>query len=112
MLADNPPTFLLASSDPALLAGLEPVLTALAAHVEVVLTAEAALASMTAHHIKTEPARSQRISDELSGYVDRDLSDFGNDQESQTDGQVAGAQRLVLQVKSVLQFDLHFQTGP
>jgi two-component system cell cycle response regulator len=53
MLADNPPTFLLASSDPALLAGLEPVLTALAAHVEVVLTAEAALASMTAHHPPT-----------------------------------------------------------
>lgn len=48
MLANNPPTFLLASHDPALLTAIEPVLLASGARVEVVLTAEAALASMTA----------------------------------------------------------------
>jgi diguanylate cyclase (GGDEF)-like protein len=44
----RPSTILLASPDPALLAAIEPVLLALAANVEVVLSAEAALDSMTA----------------------------------------------------------------
>ena len=48
MLANNPPTFLLASPDPALLAAIEPVLLASGARVEVVLAAEAALAAITA----------------------------------------------------------------
>jgi diguanylate cyclase (GGDEF)-like protein len=48
MLANNPPTFLLASPDPVLLTAVERVLLASGARVEVVLSAEAALASMTA----------------------------------------------------------------
>jgi diguanylate cyclase (GGDEF)-like protein len=44
------PTFLLASSEPALLAAIEPLLSAAAERVEVVLSAQAALASMTAPH--------------------------------------------------------------
>jgi diguanylate cyclase (GGDEF)-like protein len=48
MLANNPPTFLLASPDPALLSAVERVLLASGARVEVVLSAEAALASITA----------------------------------------------------------------
>jgi CheY-like chemotaxis protein len=48
MLANNPPTFLLASPEPALLTAVERVLLASGARVEVVLSAEAALASMTA----------------------------------------------------------------
>jgi len=48
MLANNTPTFLLASPDPALLSEMEPVLVASGARVEVVLSAEAALAAMTA----------------------------------------------------------------
>ena len=48
MHADNPPTFLLASPEPALLTAIEPVLLANGARVEIVLTAEAALAAMTA----------------------------------------------------------------
>jgi diguanylate cyclase (GGDEF)-like protein len=48
MLADNPPTFLLASPEPALLADLEPVLTGSGGRVEIVLSAEAALGAMTA----------------------------------------------------------------
>jgi diguanylate cyclase (GGDEF)-like protein len=48
MLANNPPTFLLASPDPALLTAVERVLLASGARVEVVLSAEAALTSMTA----------------------------------------------------------------
>jgi diguanylate cyclase (GGDEF)-like protein len=47
MLANNPPTFLLASPEPALLAAIEPALLATGARVEVVLSAEAALASIT-----------------------------------------------------------------
>jgi diguanylate cyclase (GGDEF)-like protein len=47
MLASNQPTFLLASHEPALLSALEPVLNAAGARVEVVLSAEAALAAMT-----------------------------------------------------------------
>ena len=47
MLANNPPTFLLASPEPALLAAFEPVLLTCGARVEIVLSAEAALASMT-----------------------------------------------------------------
>jgi len=42
-------TFLLASPDPALLAALEPLLLASGARVEIVLTAEAALTSITGH---------------------------------------------------------------
>jgi len=48
MLANNPPTFLLASSEPTLLTAVERVLLASGARVEVVLSADAALASMTA----------------------------------------------------------------
>ena len=48
MHADNPPTFLLASPEPALLTAIEPVLLANGARVEIVLSAEAALAAMTA----------------------------------------------------------------
>ena len=42
------PTFLLASPEPALLAAIEPILSAGGERVEVVLSAQAALASMTA----------------------------------------------------------------
>jgi diguanylate cyclase (GGDEF)-like protein len=48
MLANTPPTFLLASSEPALLAAVEPALLASGAYVEIVLSAEAAMVSMTA----------------------------------------------------------------
>jgi diguanylate cyclase (GGDEF)-like protein len=48
MLANSNPTFLLASPEPALLAAIEPVLAASGARVEIVLSAEAALASMIA----------------------------------------------------------------
>jgi diguanylate cyclase (GGDEF)-like protein len=48
MFANNPPTFLLASPEPALLAAIEPMLLATGARVEVVLSAEAALAIITA----------------------------------------------------------------
>jgi diguanylate cyclase (GGDEF)-like protein len=48
MLANNPPTFLLASPEPALLSAVEQALLATGARVEVVLSAEAALAAMTA----------------------------------------------------------------
>ncbi len=48
MLANSPPTFLLASPDPALLAALEPTLVAAGARVEIVLSAPAALVAMTA----------------------------------------------------------------
>jgi diguanylate cyclase (GGDEF)-like protein len=44
------PTYLIASPDPALLAAIEPVLLAAGARAEIVLTAEAALASITAHN--------------------------------------------------------------
>jgi diguanylate cyclase (GGDEF)-like protein len=47
MLANNSPTFLLASPEPALLAAVEPLLLASGACVEIALSAEAALASMT-----------------------------------------------------------------
>jgi two-component system, cell cycle response regulator len=47
MLANNPPTFLLASSEPALLALVEPILLTAGARVEVVLTTPAALAATT-----------------------------------------------------------------
>jgi diguanylate cyclase (GGDEF)-like protein len=50
MPANNQPAFLLASPDTALLAAIEPVLLASGAKVEIVLTAEAALASITAPH--------------------------------------------------------------
>jgi diguanylate cyclase (GGDEF)-like protein len=50
MLVNNPPTFLLASAEPALLAAMEPVLLGAGARVEVVLSAPAALARMTAAH--------------------------------------------------------------
>ena len=47
MLVKSLPTFLLASPEPALLAAVEPVLLAAGALVQVVLSAQAALASMT-----------------------------------------------------------------
>ena len=48
MLAEISPIFLLASSDPALLTAIEPVLLATGARVEIVLSAEAALIAITA----------------------------------------------------------------
>lgn len=48
MLADNGPTYLLASPEPALLAALEPVLAASGARVEVALSADSVLAAMIA----------------------------------------------------------------
>jgi len=48
MLAEISPIFLLASSDPALLTAIEPVLLATGARVEIVLSAEAALVAITA----------------------------------------------------------------
>jgi diguanylate cyclase (GGDEF)-like protein len=48
MLANNPPVYLLASNDPALLAKIERTLLASGARVEIVRFAEAALASMSA----------------------------------------------------------------
>jgi diguanylate cyclase (GGDEF)-like protein len=48
MLANNPPNFLLASPDPTLLTAVERTFLASGAHVEVVLSSEAAFASMTA----------------------------------------------------------------
>lgn len=48
MLANNPPTLLIASPDSTLLTAIEQALLASGARVEVVLTAAAALASMTA----------------------------------------------------------------
>jgi diguanylate cyclase (GGDEF)-like protein len=50
MHSANPPLYLLASAEPALLAAIEPVLLASGARVQVVLTAEAALAAITAPH--------------------------------------------------------------
>ena len=49
MTAHTPPHILLASSDPALLAAVEPILLAAGNCVEVVLSAQAALASIAAH---------------------------------------------------------------
>jgi diguanylate cyclase (GGDEF)-like protein len=50
MLANPTPMFLLASPDPALLAAFEPILSACGAQVEVVLSADPALVSLTAPH--------------------------------------------------------------
>ena len=50
MLPYSTLTFLLASAEPALLAAIEPVLAADGAHVEIVLSAEAALPALTAAH--------------------------------------------------------------
>jgi diguanylate cyclase (GGDEF)-like protein len=49
MLAEPPPDFLLASPDAALLAILEPVLLAIGSRVEIAITSEAALRTLTAH---------------------------------------------------------------
>lgn len=46
MLAQNPPVFLLAAPEPALLASIEPVFLSAGARVEIVLTAQAALTAM------------------------------------------------------------------
>jgi diguanylate cyclase (GGDEF)-like protein len=46
MLVTAPPTFLLGSSDPTLLAAIEPVLAAAGGHVQIVLSAESALSAM------------------------------------------------------------------
>ncbi len=48
MIANDSPTFLLASPEPALLSAIEPVLLAAGAKVDIVLTADAALAAMIA----------------------------------------------------------------
>ncbi len=50
MRAHNPPDLLLASPDPALCAAVESVLRALGAHLEIVVSAEAALACIAAHN--------------------------------------------------------------
>jgi len=50
MLAHSAPTFLLASHEPALLAAIEPVLTACGADIEIFLTAEDALPALAAPH--------------------------------------------------------------
>jgi len=50
MLANNTPTFLLASPDPALLTEIEASIERVGARVEVVLSAETALSAMTAPH--------------------------------------------------------------
>jgi diguanylate cyclase (GGDEF)-like protein len=47
MLANNPPVFLLASNEPALLKEIEPILSASGARSEIVLSAEAAYVAMT-----------------------------------------------------------------
>jgi diguanylate cyclase (GGDEF)-like protein len=48
MLANHPPVFMIASHEPALLDEIVPILTASGARTEIVLSAEAALAAMTA----------------------------------------------------------------
>jgi diguanylate cyclase (GGDEF)-like protein len=53
MLTQSTPTFLLASAEPALLAAVEPVLSAGGARVEVFLSGEAALPALTAAHAPT-----------------------------------------------------------
>jgi two-component system, cell cycle response regulator len=53
MLVTNSPTFLLASSEPALLTAIEPVLAAGGGRVQVVLSADSALEAMSAHHPPT-----------------------------------------------------------
>jgi two-component system cell cycle response regulator len=53
MLVTNSPTFLLASSEPALLTAIEPVLAAGGGRVQVVLSAQSALEAMSAHHPPT-----------------------------------------------------------
>jgi diguanylate cyclase (GGDEF)-like protein len=50
MIPNTPQSFLLASPDPALLAAIEPLLLAFETRVEIVLTADAALAAITAPH--------------------------------------------------------------
>ncbi len=56
MLMTTPPTFLLASGEPSLLAAMEPVLAAAGGRVDVVLSAEAALAAMRARPAHRAPA--------------------------------------------------------
>jgi len=63
MIAENQFAFLLASAEPALLAAMEPVIAALGARTEVVLTAEASLASMTSDH----PPALALLDDRLAG---------------------------------------------
>jgi two-component system, cell cycle response regulator len=53
MLVTNSPIFLLASSEPALLTAIEPVLAARGGRVQVVLSAQSALEAMSAHHPPT-----------------------------------------------------------
>jgi two-component system, cell cycle response regulator len=53
MLVTNSPIFLLASSEPALLTAIEPVLAAGGGRVQVVLSAQSALEAMSAHHPPT-----------------------------------------------------------
>ena len=53
MSIEIPPTFLLASPDPAILADLEPVLLASGAHVEIVLSLESAMESIAANQALT-----------------------------------------------------------
>jgi len=53
MLVENPATFLLASPHPVLLAAIEPVLAAVGGRVEVVLSAESALAAVSRHDAPT-----------------------------------------------------------
>ena len=63
MLSTIPPTFLLASSQPALLAAIEPVLASAGGQVERVLSAESALAVMNRH----QPPALAVLDDKLPG---------------------------------------------
>ncbi|MGB8261626.1 MAG: diguanylate cyclase [Terracidiphilus sp.] len=61
MLAQNTPVFLLASPDPALLELAEPVLGAAGARVEVAMTADLAMAALTAAHQPTLAVLDERL---------------------------------------------------
>src|SRR5271157_2639172 len=69
MLADSTPIFLLASPEPALLAVIEPVLAASGARVEIVLSAQAALAAMTAPNPPTLTLLDVNLSDMEMGQL-------------------------------------------
>ena len=63
MLVTAPPTFLLGSSDPTLLSAVEPVLATAVGDVQIVLSAESALAAMNNHQAPTLAI----LDDELPG---------------------------------------------
>jgi two-component system cell cycle response regulator len=69
MLVNNPPTFLLASSEPALLAAIEPVLAAAGGRIKVVLSAEAALAAMIAQEAPALAVLDDKLSEIAVGQL-------------------------------------------